>query len=144
FRRRRTARPRGAAVGRVEHGAELTADDAVLAVRERDVVEDDVVGESGGGAAGSLLGLDGHDPERAILPGRAAVAGGDDGAKVADGPGRVVVESLHLEQVLLDRERGGLLLPGLPAVLGTQHEGGLANGPGMLRIAEVDGEDRPS
>ena len=72
------------------------------------------------------------------------VVGGDDGSPVAHGPGRVVVQGLHLEQVLLDRERRALLLPGLAAVLRAQDEGGLANRPGMLRIAEIDAEDGQS
>src|SRR4030095_17033521 len=135
-------RPGGTAVAADEQRAELSDDEAMLGVRKGHVVEDDVVRDGGGGTAGLLLGLDGRDREGAVFPGGPAVLRRDDGAPVADRPGRVRVDGAHLEEVLLDGERGRLRLPGLTAVLRAQHEGRLADRPGMLRVPEVDAEER--
>src|SRR5437667_383785 len=115
---------RSPAVGGGEQRAELARDEAVLRVGKGDRKEHDIV------------------PQRAVLPGGAAVVRGRDRAPVAHYPHRPGVDRPQVEEVLLGRDDALLGLPGLAAVGGGQDRGRLADDPAVLGVREVDAEER--
>src|SRR5947208_705256 len=117
-------RPRPAAVVSREQGAVLARHEAVLRVRERDVVEDDVVGE------------------RAVLPVLAAVVRDGHRAPVADRPRGPRVERPHLEERLLRPDRARLARPRRPGVLRVEDERRLADHPAVSTPRQAAAEAR--